>query len=162
MSSDRPASGKLPGAHPSPNASIDLGITHIALPVTDIERSVDFYARYADMRVVHRRVDAESGTAVVWLSDLTRPFALVLIETANVDHSLGGTYCHLGVALPSREELDRRCALAKAEGLRVVGPEDYGHPVGYWAYIVHPDGHNLELSFGQEVGRTVERAGAAR
>jgi hypothetical protein len=28
--------------------------------------------------------------------------------------------------------------------------------VGYWAYIVDPDGHNLEISYGQEVGFTVE------
>jgi hypothetical protein len=27
--------------------------------------------------------------------------------------------------------------------------------VGYWAVVVDPDGHNLELSHGQEVGLTV-------
>jgi len=156
MSVDRIAGEKVLPVRSAPNGSVDVGVTHIALPVTDIDRSVEFYGRYADMQVVHRRVDADSGTVVVWLSDLTRPFVVVLIQTATIDHSLGGTYCHLGVAVQSREEVDRRCALAKAEGLCVVGPEDYGYPVGYWAYIVHPDGHNLELSYGQEVGRTVE------
>jgi hypothetical protein len=28
--------------------------------------------------------------------------------------------------------------------------------VGYWAYVVDPDGHNLEVSFGQDVGLAVE------
>ena len=32
------------------------------------------------------------------------------------------------------------------------------HPVGYWALISDPDGHTLELSFGQEVGFSVEKS----
>ncbi len=39
----------------------------------------------------------------------------------------------------------------------MFGPIDSGPPVGYWGYIVDPDGHNLELSYGQEVGLTIER-----
>jgi hypothetical protein len=30
--------------------------------------------------------------------------------------------------------------------------------VGYWGIIVDPDGHNLELAHGQEVGLTVQRS----
>jgi catechol 2,3-dioxygenase-like lactoylglutathione lyase family enzyme len=67
-------------------------------------------------------------------------------------------WCHLGVGVASREEVERRCAAAQAEGRTVMGPIDSGYPVGYWAYIVDPDGHNLEISFGQEVGFTVESA----
>src|SRR5690242_19604673 len=36
---------------------MDVGLTHVALPVTDPDDSVRFYERYADMRVVHRRED---------------------------------------------------------------------------------------------------------
>ena len=35
----------------------DLGLTHVALPVRDVDASAVFYARFADMEVVHRRVD---------------------------------------------------------------------------------------------------------
>ena len=38
----------------------DLGRTHIALPVANIEASLAFYAKYARMRVVHPRKDAEA------------------------------------------------------------------------------------------------------
>ncbi len=48
---------------------IDIGLTHIALPVSDIDRIIEFYSKYAGMQVVHRRIDAEAGVAVVWLSD---------------------------------------------------------------------------------------------
>lgn len=66
----------------------DLGLTHIALPVTDIEASVAFYSRYARMSVVHRRKDSESEGEVVWISDHTRPFVVVLISTGKVEHPL--------------------------------------------------------------------------
>ena len=56
----------------------DVGLTHIALPVTDLDESADFYERYARMQIVHRR------DGVLWLSDKTRPFVLVLIESAAV------------------------------------------------------------------------------
>lgn len=142
-------------------ARTDVGATHVALPVADVDPSIAFYAAYADMQVVHRRRDEESGTAVAWLSDLTRPFVLVLIQAGTVDHGLRGTWCHLGVGVGSRAEVERRCAAARAEGRTVIGPADAGDPVGYWAYIVDPDGHNLEISFGQEVGLTVARAAKA-
>jgi len=35
---------------------------------------------------------------------------------------------------------------------------DSGYPVGYWAFINDPDGHVLEISYGQEIGLTVERS----
>jgi catechol 2,3-dioxygenase-like lactoylglutathione lyase family enzyme len=136
---------------------LDVGVTHVALPVSNLERSIDFYTRFAGMQVVHRRKDADK-IGVVWLSDLTRPFVVVLIETPDIDHRLGGDWCHLGIGVASREEVDRLVALAKAEDRRTVGPMDYGYPVGYWAFLVDPDGHNLEVSFGQEVGFTVAQA----
>jgi catechol 2,3-dioxygenase-like lactoylglutathione lyase family enzyme len=132
----------------------DRGLTHIALPARDLDASIDFYARYADLRVVHRRTDG--GAGVVWLSDLTRPFVVVLITT-EVTHSLGG-WAHLGVACASRAEVDRRCRAAHEAGIVVDGPHDDGPPVGYWAILPDPDGHHLELAFGQDVEVAVEVA----
>ena len=130
----------------------DLGLTHVALPVRDVDASAAFYARFADMEVVHRRVD--HGVGVIWLSDLTRPFVIVLLQT-EVTNVLGG-WAHLGVAVASRAEVDRRVADARDLGHTVSGPYDEGPPVGYWAIVDDPDGHHLELAYGQEVGVTVE------
>jgi catechol 2,3-dioxygenase-like lactoylglutathione lyase family enzyme len=109
------------------------------------------------MQVVHRRADPTTGAEVVWLSDLTRPFVIVLIEVPAVEDRLAGL-AHLGVGCESREEVDRLCDEARAEGRLKMGPEDYGYPVGYWAFISDPDGHTLEVSYGQEVGLTVKQA----
>ena len=127
----------------------DVGLTHVALPATDLDRSAAFYAAYACMHVVHRRA------GVIWLSDRTRPFVVVLAEAERVEQPLV-PFSHLGVGCKSRAEVDRLCELARREDCLIGGPNDFGPPVGYWAFIRDPDGHTLEISHGQEVGLTVE------
>ncbi len=135
----------------------DIGLTHIALPVADINRSIKFYATYAGMEVIHHRINAKTGTKVVWLCDHTRPFAIVLIETDSVNPVLS-PFAHLGVACKSRQEMNLLCARAKQEGILIEEPQNAGYPVGYWAFLRDPDGHTLELSYGQEIGLTVEKS----
>lgn len=132
----------------------DVGLTHIALPISNVEQSIEFYQTYANMQVVHQRIDAETGIPVVWLSDKTRPFVIVLIQSDSV-HPVLSAIAHLGVGCSSREELDVLCAKAKQEGLLLKAPQDSGYPIGYWAFLSDPDGHTLELSYGQEVGLAV-------
>jgi catechol 2,3-dioxygenase-like lactoylglutathione lyase family enzyme len=136
----------------------DLGLTHVALPCADLDRTIAFYREYADMDVVHERSSDESDR-VAWLSDKTRPFVIVFLETQNIPHPLG-PFSHLGVGLASRAEVDARVAKAKAAGIAVEGPYDSGPPVGYWVFLKDPDGHTLELTYGQEVHLVVERAEA--
>src|SRR5262245_20676435 len=100
------------------------------------------------MEVVHRREN------VAWISDRTRPFVIVLIETEGVEYPLRPV-AHLGVGCASRAEVDRLCEQARGDGCLLTGPMDYGPPVGYWAFLCDPDGHTLELSFGQEVALAV-------
>ncbi|MEB3216531.1 MAG: VOC family protein [Nostocales cyanobacterium 94392] len=135
---------------------VDIGFTHIALPVTNIDKSINFYSNYAEMQVIHRRIDAETGVTVAWLSDGTRPFAIVLIQTDSV-HSTLSPIAHLGVGCKSREHMNTLCEKAKEEGVLLQEPKDSGYPIGYWAFLQDPDGHTLELSYGQEIGLTVEK-----
>jgi catechol 2,3-dioxygenase-like lactoylglutathione lyase family enzyme len=117
------------------DGKIDLGLTHIALPVADVERSIEFYTRYAGMKVVH--------------------LAIVLIQTDAVSTILS-PLAHLGVGCESRAAIDALCDLARQAGVLRQEPQDSGYPVGYWAFLSDPDGHTLELSYGQEIGLTVE------
>ena len=136
---------------------VDLGFTHIALPVQNIEASIAFYAKYARMQVVHRRTDRSKGSDVAWISDRTRPFAIVLVATPDVGHS-PFPLAHLGVACESRDEVDRLCIQARSEGYLLYEPRDVSPSVGYSALLVDPDGHTLELAFGQEVALAVQAA----
>ena len=111
----------------------DVGFTHVALLVGDLDASIAFYAKYAHMEIVHQRTDGSSRVA--WVSDRTRPFVIVLIEVptmvprpllrwANTLVRLLVPFEHMGVGCASREEVDRLCAEAKAEGRLSRGPHD--------------------------------------
>ena len=130
---------------------MDVGLSHVALPVSDLDDSAEFYARFARMQVVHRR------EGVLWLSDKTRPFVIVLVRVEEVEHPLL-PFAHLGVACETREEVDRLCGVARQEERLAAGPLDYGPPVRHWAFIRDPDRHTLEVSPGQEVGLTVQES----
>jgi lactoylglutathione lyase len=133
---------------------VDVGLTHIAFAVRDVETSISFYEHYVGMRVVHERPSEHGHGRIVWMSDLTRPFVIVLIPTDTPDRALG-PFGHLGVGVPSREDVDRLAGQAAAEGRLRMGPTDSGPPVGYWVVIDDPDGHTVELAHGQEVGLAV-------
>ncbi len=137
----------------------DVGLTHIALPVTNLDTSIAFYQRYAGLRVAHRRADPTTNLGVVWLTDGRRPFVIVLIEGAV--HVPLTAPSHLGIACATRAEVDRLAAQAKAEGCWRDGPTDWGPPVGYWAYLADPDGHAVELSYGQDVEVAVHKLAGA-
>jgi catechol 2,3-dioxygenase-like lactoylglutathione lyase family enzyme len=122
-----------------------------------MDKSISFYAKYAGMQAIHRRTDSTIHSDVVWLSDLTRPFIIVLIEQAQVEAPLL-PIAHLGVGLETRDAVDHLCLDAQSEGVLIEGPHEGDPTVGYWAFLKDPDGHTLELSYGQEVGFTVQQA----
>jgi catechol 2,3-dioxygenase-like lactoylglutathione lyase family enzyme len=134
----------------------DIGLTHVALMVTEPEASIAFYRKYASMEIVHRRIDAETQRTVVWLTDRTRPFVIVLIQTDKVEMPLR-PFAHLGVGCRSREEVDRLCKEAAHDRCLHSGPLDSGYPVGYWAFFLDPDGNTLEISYGQEIALTLSQ-----
>ena len=130
----------------------DVGLTHVALPVANLDASIAFYGTFGGMQVVHRRPQ------VVWLSDKTRPFVIVLIEVEKVTAPLR-PFSHLGIACSSRDEIDRLSELARREDRLLDGPTDSGPPVGYWAFLRDPDGHTLEISYGQDVEVVIDAGG---
>ena len=140
---------------------LDRSLTHVALPVSNLNDSIAFYTKYARMQVVPRQTVPTTGFEVAWLSDQTRPFVIILSERSQVDHPLVPP-AHLGVACASREEVERLCALARGEGRLLNGPRDAGPPIGYVAFLRDPDGHTLEVSFGQEVGLTIQQVSSPR
>jgi catechol 2,3-dioxygenase-like lactoylglutathione lyase family enzyme len=100
----------------------DLGLTHVALTVSDVDASISFYEKYAHLKVVNHRVDGRVREAapkeqanrlrhrttqsdVAWIGDTIHPFVIVLLKMPKVDGALLPE-SHLGVACESREEVD--------------------------------------------------------
>ncbi len=150
--------------------------THVALHVRSLQTSIAFYERYTSLRVIDRHSDASStGMEVVWLSD--RPVddesAFVLVLQEGTPRSIPGAapqsplgpVSHFGFGLPSRDSVDAMAAAAKNAGLLQFGPTLLNSYAGYLCIVRDPDGHNVEFSHGQSLGRprnSAEAAGSSR
>lgn len=128
-------------------------LTHVALGVRDVGASVDFYGRFAHLQVVHDRVD--DGTRVVWLSEQADDpeFVLVLIEGAGDGAEPPSTLLHFGFSVDARDDVDEVADAARDKGVLVSEPMWAGEVVGYFCMLRDPDGHFVEFSHGQSIGR---------
>ena len=146
--------------------------THLALHVHSLEASIAFYARYTNLRIVDRHSDALStGMEVAWLSDRSHDdepsFVMVLQE--GTPHNVPGAkpqqplgpISHLGFDLASREEVDAVAGEAKKDGLLKFGPTFLNPYAGYLCIISDPDGHMVEFSHGQALGKSRVRLQSA-
>ncbi len=123
--------------------------THIAMSVSDIERTVDFYTSFCDLTVVRDR--RREGGTTVWLGPQPPPgedptFLLVIYE-GEEDIRIG----HFGFQCESREQVDQMAEKGRALGILVSPSTDSGGSVGYWCELRDPDGHVVEFTYGQKV-----------
>ena len=126
-------------------------LTHVALFVSDPQRTIDFYRRFVGLHVVHDRVD--DGVRVVWLSERTEDPDFVIVAITAPPSPAGALphLAHLGYGMPSRAAVDEVAARATAEGLLVKAPADAGPIVGYLCIVRDPDGNLVEFSHGQPI-----------
>lgn len=143
-------------------------LTHIALPVRDLDATLRFYEKYTTMRTISTRFDEETGLRTAWLAnerDVSKDgharFVVVLIcgklptkITGDIKEEYGflRSIAHLGLSLNSRDEVDHIAAMAKEEGCLLLGPMYRNEVVGYICVITDPDGNNLEFSVEQDLG----------
>jgi lactoylglutathione lyase len=149
-------------------------LTHIALPVRNLEVTLDFYRRYTTLAVIHERADPDTGLRTAWLANAgdttdagdalgiqAARFVIVLIAgslpkniTGDIVEEYGflRSISHLGLSCSSREEVDAIAAAAKEEGCLLLGPMYRNPVVGYICVVKDPDGNNLEFSVEQVLG----------
>jgi catechol 2,3-dioxygenase-like lactoylglutathione lyase family enzyme len=142
-----------------------VSFSHLAIPALDVEKSIAFYEKYLQMKVIKRR----DNPVDVWLADGIRPFQLVLLAAdrsdvkdvartgltdyhgAKLAHPIVAS-AHIGFTCSSCAEVKRIADMARDEGILEHGPVEEGWPGGYCAYITDPSGHSVEISYNQEAG----------
>ncbi|MEV5409333.1 VOC family protein [Thermopolyspora sp. NPDC052614] len=129
--------------------------THVALPSGDLDRSIEFYTTMTPLVVVSTHEDKDGRNA--WLSNkgqVETPFVLVLVEFAK-DRGRPqpqlAPFAHLGMEVPSREEVDRIAQEARRMGCLHWEPVQLPPPVGYVCALRDPDGNVVEISHDQKV-----------
>jgi len=139
--------------------------SHLAIPVLDVEKTIAFFQKYAQMKVIKRRENPVN----VWMADGIRPFQLALLASDPVDiadskrsgptdyhnsklaHPIVKS-AHIGFTCRSCSEVKRIAEMAKEDGILENGPCEEGWPGGYTAYVSDPNGHSIEFSYNQEAG----------
>ena len=142
--------------------------THVALPVTDLERSIAFYTTLTPLVVVARNED-ENGRGA-WLSNekqVEDPFVLVIAEfRPEVGERFGVTpgerapiltpFAHIGIEVPHREDVDAVADRAREMGALRWEPRDMAPHIGYICAVDDPDGNVVEFSHDQKVFATIK------
>lgn len=137
--------------------------THVAVPVSDLDRSIEFYTSLTPLVVVARHED-ENGRGA-WLSNdkqVDTPFVLVLsqlipvvaqqfeIEPGQPVRTLG-PFAHIGIELPHKEDVDAMAERARGMGVLAWEPRQMPEHIGYICAARDPDGNVIEFSWNQKV-----------
>jgi len=151
-----------------PKALTEPRWTHVALPVTNLEKSIEFYTSLTPLVIVARNED-ENGHGV-WLSNdkqVETPFVLVLAEfipemagrfgiEPGKPHPTLAPFAHIGIELPNREDVDAVAEKAREMGVLEWEPRQMAAHIGYICSCRDPDGNIIEFSHNQKVFSTVQ------
>jgi len=141
--------------------------THVALPVSNLERSIEFYTRLTPLVVVAQNED-DTGRGA-WLSNekqVEDPFVLVIAEFVpemarqfgqepGEPHPTLAPFAHIGIELPTKEDVDAMAERARAMGCLMWEPRQMAPHIGYICAAKDPDGNVIEFSWNQKVYATI-------
>jgi len=123
-----------------------MRLLHTMLRVGNLDRSIDFYTRLLDMRLL-RREDFPGGRfTLAFLGYVDEADGTVLELTHNWDtpgYDLGTAFGHIAI---ETDDAYAACSRVREQGGRVVreaGPMKHGHTV--IAFVEDPDGYKIEL-----------------
>jgi lactoylglutathione lyase len=129
--------------------------THIALPSSDLDASIEWYLRFTPLKVLDRREDADGQSA--WLAhegQVENPFVLVLVmfwKDKGTQQPIMAPFAHIGIEVPNRGDVDSIADRGRAEGCLSWEPRDMPPPIGYICALTDPDGNVIEISHDQGV-----------
>ena len=135
--------------------------THIALPCSDLDETISWYQSFTPLVLLDRREDDLGQSA--WLShdhQAENPFILVLVmfyKDRGRLQPLLAPFAHIGIEMPTRQEVLDVAERARAAGCLAWEPQDMPDPVGFICALKDPDGNVIEISHGQGVYAKVQQ-----
>jgi catechol 2,3-dioxygenase-like lactoylglutathione lyase family enzyme len=127
-----------------------MGIHHIDLVVSSVERSLPFYRELLGPLGWHRlsEVEGERGETIWYLEGAACSIGLREAQTHEdgVDRYRVGLH-HLAIEAHSRAAVDERAAWLRDNGALLESePQEYTYSPGYYAvFFYDPDGIKLEI-----------------
>jgi lactoylglutathione lyase len=137
--------------------------THVALRVDDIDATIAWYTEFTPLALIERREDDMGYGA--WLGmpgETDNPFILVVAQFfpetdpfKDAPKEVLAPFAHLGIELPTKDDVDRTAANGEAAGCLAMGSTMMPAPIGYICMLRDPDGNMVEFSWDQGVYATV-------
>ena len=125
-------------------------LDHFGFVVKDLERAASFYEKclaQINLKVIERH---DYG-AVVFARSVEQPVPFIWMGTAQPDfwnksHSPSCSPIHLCFKAKNKDEVDKFFVAAIASGGKDNGKPGPRGPSYYAAYVIDPDGNNVEVS----------------
>ncbi|HEX2889609.1 lactoylglutathione lyase [Vineibacter terrae] len=123
-----------------------MRLLHTMLRVGDMQRSVDFYTKVMDMRLLRTtdRPEQKYSLAFVGYGAESEHAVIELTYNYGVDkYDLGGGYGHIAIEVPDAAAACERIRTSGGKVTREAGPVKGGSTV--IAFVEDPDGYKIEL-----------------
>jgi lactoylglutathione lyase len=139
--------------------------THMALRVSDIQATIDWYCEYTPLELLDRREDDMGYGAWLGMPDTAeRPFILVAAQFfpetdpfADAPQEVLAPFAHFGMEMPDKDQVDAMAAKGEAAGCLAMPPTMMPPPIGYICMLRDPDGNMVEYSWDQGVYATAKQ-----
>lgn len=123
-----------------------MRILHTMLRVGDLQRSLDFYTKVLDMRLLRQKdyPDGKFTLAFIGYADESEQAAIELTYNYGVDkYELGNAYGHIAIEVDDARAACERVRQRGGRVTREAGPMKHGTTV--IAFVEDPDGYKVEL-----------------
>lgn len=120
------------------------GLGHLALKVTDLDRSLRFWRDGVGLQEMER-LRGEDGTAWLVYLRITDTQFLELLPGAKTDRAPADGVNGVNHICLTVRDLDQTAAALAAQGIALTSPISRGLDGNRGAWIVDPDGNRIEL-----------------
>ncbi|MFL5871524.1 MAG: VOC family protein [Solirubrobacterales bacterium] len=130
-----------------------LGVDHLDLVVTDLERSLAFYTALLEPLGFDRtsEIEGERGERVVYIGGAGVASVSLRVAQSSAHPTPYDRYAvgihHLAFVASSRDQVDERAAWLRDRGAEIESePREYDYTPNYYAvFFYDPDGIKLEI-----------------
>jgi predicted enzyme related to lactoylglutathione lyase len=113
------------------------GLTHIAIAVRDLDRTLGFYQKVFDVQVMYHKHD---------FLQVSTPGAndIIVFEKKKTDYGKTGGIAHFGFRLREAKDIDEMAERIKSAGGTIVDKGEFvpGEP---YIFFLDPDGYEVEI-----------------
>ena len=119
------------------NSAKTYGLTHIAIAVKDLNRTLTFYQKVFDVEVMYHEEN---------FLQVTTPGSndIIVFEKKKAEYGKTGGIAHFGLRLRKAKDIDEMAKRIKSAGGIIIDKGEFV-PGEHYIFFKDPDGHKVEV-----------------